>query len=164
MYKAVVITVSDRCYKGEYIDTAGPKVSSILKNNGYDAGEIVLVPDEYDEITSALNSAVNDDYALIITVGGTGFSKRDITPECTKVVIEREAQGVAEYMRMCSMKITPRAMLSRGVCGIKNSSLIINLPGSEKAAKENLEAVIEYLKHGLDMLRGSAADCASNLK
>ena len=163
MYKAIVITVSDRCYRGKYVDTAGPAVRRILENNNYQVDDIIVVPDERDDIVSALNNAVMCDYALIVTVGGTGFSKRDITPECTKEVIEREAPGIAEYMRMSSMNITPRAMLSRGVCGIRDNSLIINLPGSEKAAKENLESVIDTLEHGLLMLRGGTANCANNL-
>lgn len=161
MYKAIVITVSDRCYRGEYADTAGPAVKEILTVNKYVVDKILVVPDERLDIVTAINKAVDDDYALIVTVGGTGFSERDITPECTKEIIERETPGIAEYMRLCSMKITPRAMLSRGVCGIKHQSLIINLPGSEKAAKENLEAVVDTLEHGLLMLRSGAADCAN---
>lgn len=164
MYKAKVITVSDRCYRGEYLDTAGPAVKEILTDNNYLVDEATIVPDERDDIIAALNKAVSEDYALVVTVGGTGFSKRDVTPECTRAVIDREAPGIAEYMRMCSMKITPHAMLSRGVCGTKDNSLIINLPGSEKAAKENLEAVVSALEHGLQMLRSGTADCANIVK
>lgn len=162
MYKAKVITISDRGYKKERADLAGPAVQAVLIRAGYAVDEIVIVPDEEDMIIAALNDAIKNSYELIVTTGGTGFSKRDITPECTKKVIDREAPGIAEYMRYKSMQITPRAMLSRSVCGIKRNSLIINLPGSPKAAVENLDAVIDTLKHGLDMLLSVQADCANN--
>ena len=160
MYKAKVITVSDRCFNNERVDEAGPIVKKILINAGYEAEKITIGPDEEKLIIDALNGAVNSNFDLIVTTGGTGFSKRDITPECTKKVIDKEAPGIAEYMRQSSMQITKRAMLSRGVCGLKNNSLIINLPGSEKAARENLEAIIETIEHGLKMLNNSVNDCA----
>lgn len=160
MYKAIVVTVSDRCYKGEREDLAGPEVKKLLLSNGYLVDDIVLVPDERPFIIKTLNECIENDISLIITTGGTGFSKRDITPECTKEVIEREAPGISEYMRLRSMEITKRGMLSRGVSGIKMNSLIINLPGSPKAAVENLGFVIDSLEHGLKMLLSNSADCA----
>lgn len=161
MFKAKVITISDRCYRNEYEDLAGPVIKEMLSNASYDVAEIVIVPDEKQQIINELNKAVKEEYALIVTTGGTGFSNRDITPECTKLVIEKEAPGIAEYMRYKSMEITPRGMLSRGVCGIKNNSLIINLPGSPKAVKENLGFVLDSLEHGLKILRTDHADCAN---
>lgn len=161
MYNAIVITVSDRCYKGEREDLAGPAVKSLLELNGYKVSDLILVPDEELLIKQALTECVNNEYSLIITTGGTGFSKRDITPECTKAIIEREAPGISEYMRYKSAEITNRAILSRGVSGIKNKSLIVNLPGSPKAATENLSFVINALEHGLKMLLSESADCAN---
>lgn len=161
MYNAIVITVSDRCYKGEREDLAGPAVKSLLESNGYKVSELILVPDEELLIKQALTECVNNEYSLIITTGGTGFSKRDITPECTKAIIERETPGISEYMRYKSSEITNRAVLSRGVSGIKNKSLIVNLPGSPKAATENLGFVINALEHGLKMLLSKSSDCAN---
>ena len=161
MYSAKVITVSDRCYKGERIDLSGPALNDLLTAHGFLVDCVTIVPDEKGMIIKALNEAVEKEYPLILTTGGTGFSKRDITPESTRCVIDREAPGISEYMRQYSIKITPRAMLSRGISGIKNNSLIINLPGSPKAATENIEAVIETLKHGLQMLLSSESDCAN---
>ncbi|MBE6823913.1 MAG: MogA/MoaB family molybdenum cofactor biosynthesis protein [Ruminococcaceae bacterium] len=160
MYKAIVITVSDRCYKKEREDLAGPTVKQILIENGYDVNSVVIIPDEKEYVIDVLKKSVEDNINFIVTTGGTGFSKRDITPECTKEIIDRDVPGVAEYMRLKSFEITPRAMLSRGLCGIKNNSLILNLPGSPKAAKENLEAVVDTLKHGLDILTSKSSDCA----
>ena len=161
MYNAIVITVSDRCYKGEREDLAGPAVKELLQNNRFIVSDTIIVPDEEELIIKALTYCVNKNYSLIITTGGTGFSKRDITPECTKVIIDREAPGISEYMRYKSSKITSRAILSRGISGIKNNSLIINLPGSPKAAIENLSFVIDALEHGLKMLLSDSADCAN---
>ncbi len=160
MYNAVVITVSDRCYKKEREDSSGPVVKKLLQDNSYLVEELVIIPDEKEAIINSLNFFVNKNISLIVTTGGTGFSKRDVTPEATKAVIEKDVPGVAEYMRQKSFEITPRAMLSRGLCGIKDNSLILNLPGSPKAAKENLEAVVDILKHGLDVLCSKINDCS----
>ena len=150
MYTAAVIIISDRAFEGVYEDKAGPAVENLLKENGYQLSDVVIIPDEKNKIMETLVSLCKKNISLIITAGGTGFSQRDITPEATKEVIEKEAPGIAEYMRIKSMEITPRAMLSRGVCGIRGKSLIINLPGSPKAATENLP----HLTHGLDILNG----------
>ena len=160
MFTARVITVSDRSYRGERADGGGPLVRQLLTDAGYDVDEIVIVPDEQDQIQDALIAAAEADVALIVTTGGTGFAPRDVTPEATIAVCQRLTPGIPEAMRSASMAITPRAMLSRAAAGIRDRSLIINLPGSPKGAKENLEAVLPALSHGLEMLRGGVADCA----
>jgi molybdenum cofactor synthesis domain-containing protein len=160
MFTARVITVSDRSFRGERPDGGGPLVRRVLIDAGYDVDRIVIVPDEQEEIMTALIAAADADVALIVTTGGTGFSPRDVTPEATVAVCQRLAPGIPEAMRAASMAITPRAMLSRAAAGIRDRSLIINLPGSPKGAKENLEAVLPTLEHGLEMLRGKPGDCA----
>lgn len=162
MFTAKVITVSDRCAAGEAEDKSGPAVADMLRAAGYTLLESALTSDEPDEIEAALLRAVEEDAALIVTTGGTGFSPRDNTPEVTLRVCERPVPGIPEAMRYASLAITPRAMLSRAAAGIRNRSLIVNLPGSPKAAKENLEAVLPALDHGLLMLRGGRQDCAKN--
>ena len=162
MFTAKVITVSDRCAAGEAEDKSGPVVADMLAAAGYTLLESALTSDEPDEIEAALLRAVEEDAALIVTTGGTGFSPRDNTPEVTLRVCERPVPGIPEAMRYASLAITPRAMLSRAAAGIRNRSLIVNLPGSPKAAKENLEAVLPALDHGLLMLRGGRQDCAKN--
>lgn len=159
MFKAKVITVSDKGYKGERVDESGPLVRNLLTEAGYEVLEVVIVPDEMEMIMDEIKRASNDDIALIVTTGGTGFSPRDITPEATTKVCERMVPGIAEAMRAASMAITNRAMLSRGVSGIRDRSLIINLPGSKKAASENLLAVLPALEHGLTVLREKPMDC-----
>ena len=161
MYKAAVITVSDRCSRGERADEGGPLVAELLKNAGYEIAITKIVPDVQAEIEAALISiSDNSEADLIVTTGGTGFAPRDVTPEATKAVCQKLTPGIPEAMRAASMKITPRGMLSRAEAGIRGRSLIINLPGSPKAAKENLEAVLDALDHGLKMLAGTPQDCA----
>lgn len=155
MYTASVITVSDRAYNLVYIDQSGPAVCDLLKEAGYRIERIHIIPDEKNKIIEVLQNECDLGTDLIITTGGTGFSPRDVTPEATRAVIEREAPGIAEYMRMRSAAITPRSMLSRSVSGICKGSLIINLPGSPKGAKENLSFILPHLRHGLDMLNGA---------
>lgn len=154
MYTAAVITVSDRASRKEYIDKSGPAVTALLEKNGFIIKDIRIIPDEKETVKETLIQASDKNINLIITTGGTGFSERDITPEATREIIEKEAPGIAEYMRYQSMKITPRSMLSRSVCGIREKSLIINLPGSPKGAVENLGFVINHIGHGLDILSG----------
>ena len=158
MYTAAVLTVSDRSFRGERPDEAGPLAASLLEAAGYQVVEVSVVPDEQLEIEAAL-IRLADEAALVVTTGGTGFSPRDVTPEATLAVCERLAPGIPEAMRAASLAITPRAMLSRAAAGLRGGSLIVNLPGSPKAARENLEAVLPTLEHGLKMLLGGPADC-----
>ena len=160
MYTAAVLTVSDRCSQGRRSDEAGPLVASLLAGAGYRVIETAVVPDERPKIEAAL-AELSDQKgaALVVTTGGTGFSPRDVTPEATLAVCERLAPGIPEAMRAASLAITPRAMLSRAAAGLRGGSLIVNLPGSPKAARENLEAVLPTLEHGLKMLLGGPADC-----
>lgn len=164
-YSAAVITVSDKASIGERMDTSGPAVAEILKGDGFEVLYTSVVPDEKEQIEEELkNISDNLKITLIITTGGTGFSPRDVTPEATLNVIERETRGIPEAMRYASLQITSRACLSRSVAGIRGKSLIVNLPGSEKAARENLQSVISPLKHGLEMLLGNgSADCGQTV-
>lgn len=162
MFTAKVITISDKGYRGERIDESGPLVRDLLLEAGYDVKDVIIIPDEMDMIVDELTEASDNDIALIITTGGTGFAPRDITPEATLKVCERMAPGISEAMRAASMAITNRAMLSRGVSGIRKGSLIINLPGSKKAASENLLAVLPALEHGLTVLREKPMDCGQS--
>ena len=155
MVTAKVITVSDRSYRGEREDAGGPAVKALLERAGYTVGEIVLVPDERGCIEKELIRAADEEnIALIVTTGGTGFAERDVTPEATIAVCGRLAPGIPEAMRAASMRITPKACLSRAAAGIRGKSLIVNLPGSPKGACEYLEAVLEPLEHGIFILCG----------
>lgn len=160
-YTAAVITVSDKGARGERVDTSGPRLVSMLKEHGYDVRYTVIVSDEREQIKAELVKCADElKLSLVLTTGGTGFSPRDITPEATLEIVERCTPGIPEAMRAESFKITPRGCLSRAEAGIRGRTLIVNLPGSEKAAKENLEAVLEPIAHGVQMLLGSgSADC-----
>lgn len=163
MYNAAVVTVSDRSFQGLREDAAGPAVQKRLEQAGFAVTQCALVPDEQAQIEQTLLAlAATEGIALIVTTGGTGFSMRDVTPEATLAVCRRRADGIPEAMRAASSAVTPRAMLSRAVAGLCGRTLIVNLPGSPKAAVENLSAVVDTLAHGLDMLRGGQADCALN--
>ena len=152
-YTAAVITVSDKGSRGERVDTSGPAVVKMLQDAGFDVVHTGIVPDEMDQIKAELISCSDEKkVGLVMTTGGTGFSQRDITPEATLAVVERETRGIPEAMRWASLQITPRGCLSRSAAGIRGKTLIVNLPGSEKAAKENLAAVLEAIVHGMDML------------
>ena len=161
MYTAAVITVSDRGSAGEREDLGGPAVREVLESVGYDVAYTSIVPDERGYIEQELVKCADElDIALTVTTGGTGFSPRDVTPEATIAVCSRMTPGIPEAMRAESFKITKRAILARQQAGIRGKTLIINLPGSPKAARENLVAVLTELDHGLEMLRGEEADCA----
>ena len=161
MFKAAVLTVSDRSFRGERPDTGGPLVAELLETGGYEVVRQDIVPDEQPEIEAMLKAiADSGEVQLLVTTGGTGFAPRDVTTEATLAVCDRLTPGIPEAMRYASLQITPRAMLSRAQAGIRKGTLIINLPGSPKAAKENLEAVLPALSHGLEMLSGKPADCA----
>ena len=156
MIRAAVLTISDRSSRGEREDVSGPALANEIKKLGWDLIETGLVPDDQDAIKSVLVrwcSAQQID--LILTTGGTGFSPRDVTPEATLAVIERSAPGLAEAMRSESLKTTPHAMLSRAVAGIRNRTLIVNLPGSPRAATENLAVIAPVLPHAVELLHES---------
>ena len=153
MYKVVVLTISDKCSQGQREDKSGKIVQELAKNLPGEVVKYEIIPDEPQMIKARLiDYCDNLKVDLVLTTGGTGFTPRDFTPEATKEVIERDVPGIPEAMRVECLKLTKRAMLSRGVAGIRGRSLIINLPGSTKGAKESLEAILEGLPHGLDMI------------
>ena len=161
MYHAAVLTVSDRVSRGERPDEGGPLVAELLKNAGYEVVRTAVVPDEQAQIEAALRQmADGGDIQLLVTTGGTGFSPRDITPEATCAVADRNAPGIAEAMRYHSLSITPRGMLSRGVSVLRGKTLIVNLPGSPKAVQENLEYILPSLEHGVRIAAGLDGECA----
>ena len=158
---AAVITVSDKGSRGERVDTSGPALCGMLEQDGWDVIHTAIVPDEREEIMGQLIACADELGAnLILTTGGTGFSMRDITPEATMAVIDRAVPGIPEAMRAASMQVTPLGMLSRAAAGLRNESLIINLPGSPKGAIENLAAVWAAIPHGIAKIKGDSADCA----
>jgi len=162
MFQAAVLTVSDRSFRGERPDEGGPLVAEMLEEAGYAVVRRAVVPDEQPEIEAALREMADaGDIQLLVTTGGTGFAPRDVTPEATIAVCSRMTPGIPEAMRYASLRITPQAMLSRAQAGIRGGTLIVNLPGSPKAAKENLEAVLPAIEHGLELLSGRRANCAS---
>lgn len=160
---AAVLTISDKGARGERVDTSGPAVRRVLEENGWTVVYTAILPDDEAQIRAALmDCADRRQVNLVLTTGGTGFSPRDVTPEATLAVVERETRGIPEAMRAESMRITPRGCLSRSAAGIRKRTLIVNLPGSEKAAKENLLAVLGAIGHGVDMLLScGSADCAA---
>ena len=158
---AKVITVSDRSFRGEREDLSGPAVKNLLERAGYAVGAVEVLPDEQPRIESALIHAADEEkLALIVTTGGTGFAPRDITPEVTLSVAERNVPGIAEAMRYHSLTITPRGMLSRAASVLRGKTLIVNLPGSPKAVKENLEYILPSLAHGIRLAAGLDGECA----
>jgi len=155
--KAVVITVSDRVSAGEAEDRSGPSAAAMLGRLGFTT-DVRVVPDGVDSVEMALRSAAEDGAALVVTTGGTGMAARDLTPEATRRVIDREAPGLAEAMRAATFGVNPHGMLSRGVTGIAGSTLIINLPGSVAGVEESLEVVGPALRHAVDLLRGEPTE------
>lgn len=152
-YTAAVITVSDMGSRGLRQDTSGPAVRAMLEEAGFSVAHTAILPDEMEQISAELRDCADRRRIdLIVTTGGTGLSPRDVTPEATRAVLEREIPAIPVAMWMEGLKVTSRAMLSRAVAGIRGSSLLLNLPGSEKAARENLAAVIGALEHGLYMI------------
>jgi len=149
-----ILTASDRSARGERPDASGPALSRLIQEQGWSVNRQALLPDDQSAIRDLLASwADGGELDVILTTGGTGFAPRDVTPEATRLVIEREAPGLAEAMRAASLKITPHAMLSRIVAGIRKGTLIINLPGSPKGAVENLQVVIPVLPHAIQLLQ-----------
>jgi len=158
MLRFGILTLSDRSARGERADSSGPALASLIQAEGWFISRQAILPDDEPAIRKLLISwADSDEMDVILTTGGTGFSPRDITPEATRAVIEREAPGLAEAMRAMSLKITPHAMLSRIMAGIRKKTLIINLPGSPKGAVENLQVVIPVLSHAIQLLREDPA-------
>lgn len=161
MYKVGIITASDKGFRGEREDISGPTIKDSLPIDKYTVLRYVVLPDEIDELKAELiDMCDNLKLDLILTTGGTGFSVRDVTPEATLSVIEKNANGISEAIRYYSLQITPKAMLTRAVSGIRGKTLIINLPGSPKAVKETLEFVLNPVTHGLDILLGNVSECA----
>ena len=160
-FTAAVVTLSDKGARGEREDKSGPAIVAMLSEAGYDVIETVLIADCKEALKSHLTRLADmRQVNVIFTTGGTGFSERDVTPEATIEVCDRMANGIAEAIRSYSLTITTRAMLSRAVSGIRGRTLIVNLPGSPKAVKEALEYVLPTLNHGLEVLAGTAGDCA----
>lgn len=165
MYRVGIITLSDKAYQKIREDASAPCIMEVLASEGYKenfkAERYTLLPDEKDRLTEELRYMADSlRLDLILTTGGTGFSPRDITPEASLEVAERNAPGIAEAIRAFSMKITKTAMLSRAVSVIRKESLIINLPGSPKAVREILEYILPVLVHGIEVLRGRVSECA----
>lgn len=160
MYKVGIITASDKGSRGEREDVSGQVIHDMVTKAGYEVVSLKIVPDEREALClEMIRLADVEGVHLILTTGGTGFSKRDVTPEATKSIVEREASGIAEAIRYNSLKITPKGMLSRGFAGIRGETLIINLPGSPKAVRESLEYILEPVYHGLQILVGDDSEC-----
>ena len=158
MIRFGILTLSDRSSRGERADSSGPALASLIRDEGWSVVEELLLPDNESAIRDLLISwADSGEMDVILTTGGTGFSPRDVTPEATRVVIDREAPGLAEAMRAASLKVTPHAMLSRIVTGIRKKTLIINLPGSPKGAVENLQVITSVLPHAVQLLHEDPA-------
>ena len=159
-YKASIITISDKGSVGEREDRSGPALKMILERS-YDICGMTIIPDEVDVISGTIKAEVDEHGAdLVVTTGGTGVGRRDVTPEATKAVIYRELPGFSEIMRHESYKITPHGIISRGLCGTRGESIIINLPGSPKAAAECLSFIMGALPHAIAKLKGDQTDCA----
>lgn len=159
--KVGILTISDKGSVGERIDTSGPEIQTVVEAEGGKVVSYKIVPDEQYLIEEKLvHLADFEDADVILTTGGTGFSKRDVTPEATLEVIERHAPGFVEAIRAESLKITPHAMLSRAVSGIRGQTIIINLPGSPKAVRESLQVILPALRHGVQILKGQTGECA----
>lgn len=155
-----VLTISDKGSRGERQDTSGENLKKMLTENDFSMVAYDIVPDETETISKVLTEWVDERHIdLIVTTGGTGVDPKDVTPEATRTVIDREVPGISEAMRQASFRITPHAVLSRGISGIRKQSLIINLPGSKKAAEENLEAVLASLPHAVYKIKGGKDEC-----
>lgn len=162
-YNVAVLTSSDKGHKGERVDESGPYICKKLMENNYQIIDTIILPDEEQLLSKQMKEwCESGTIDLILTTGGTGFSPRDCMPEATMNIIERNVPGIPEAIRIKSLEITPRAMLSRAVAGICHKTLIINLPGSKKAVSEALEIILPILRHGLDILTSEEADCARN--
>ena len=157
--RALVLTISDTASAGGRFDLSGPEAKRILEEGGFEVTAVEVLPDERGDIESRLRRASDEGFQLVVTSGGTGLSPRDVTPEATQAVIDRSVPGIADLMRLESLKVTPRAALSRAVSGIRRSTLIINLPGSVKGVRECLAAVRPILAHAVETLQQSSLKC-----
>lgn len=163
MYRCSVITLSDRSYKKERADKSGPALVAYMEEHGFDVVHTVVLPDDETQLAEELVRCCDEaSIDIILTTGGTGLAPRDRTPEATEQVIHRRVPGISDYMRLKSMEITPRGMLSRGVAGIRHQTLIINLPGSPKAATECISFIIDVLPHALSTMKGQVTDCGTS--
>lgn len=154
--RVAVLTISDRSARGERPDLSGPALSALIQGQGWQLTQYGVIPDEFEIIRDTLVEYCDRDLAdILLTTGGTGFAPRDVTPEATLAAMEKNAPGLAEAMRLESLKVTPHAMLSRAAAGIRGRTLVINLPGSPKAAVENLAVIIPVLSHAVELLRDS---------
>ncbi len=159
-FRFAVVTMSDKGSRGERADTSGQALQELLKEEGYIFQGYEIVPDSIEEIVKTVLEFVDNQHIdLVITTGGTGVAPTDVTPEAMEDIIEKDIPGMAEAMRAASLRKTPHAVLSRGRAGIRGKSLIINLPGSKKAALENIEVLLAALPHALDKIRGGTSDC-----
>lgn len=162
-FRVAVVTISDKGSAGQRQDESGPLISQIMREWGLaDVDETIIIPDDFELIKNTLVGLCDDKkYDLILTTGGTGLAERDVTPEATLAVADRNVPGIAEYMRAKSFEITPKAMLSRAVSVMRGKTLIINLPGSPKAVRENLGFILPALDHGLEIMTGRSGECGS---
>ncbi len=161
-YTGGILTISDKGSRGEREDTSGPQLKAMLSEQGFSVVAYAIVPDEINIIRETLQAWADvDKIDLILSTGGTGVSPSDLTPEATRAILDREIPGIGEAMRQASLQKTPNAILSRGIAGIRKQSLIINLPGSKKAARENLEVVLPALQHAIYKIKGGSKDCGS---
>ena len=160
MYRVGIITASDKGSRGERIDESGAKIKEIVADFGYEVVYYKVLPDDKDIISDEMKKLCDENLVdLILTTGGTGFSKRDNTPEATLEIGEKLVPGISEAIRSYSMQFTKKAMLSRGVSVIRKETLIINMPGSPKAVKESMECIMPALNHGIDILKRTASEC-----
>lgn len=161
MIRAAVLTISDKGSRGERRDESGPAVAELLNSVGIRVELEEILPDETEIIaTRLIECSDRHGFDLVITTGGTGVAPRDVTPDATRKVIERELPGMAEAMRMESFKKTPHAVISRAVCGIRGKTLIINLPGSPRGARENLQTILKAIPHAIEKIHGDPSECA----
>ena len=152
--RARVVTVSDRSHGGLRHDTSGPLLSELLQQLGFAEADVVVVPDEVDEVQAALRSAIADGMDLVVTTGGTGFAPRDVTPEATRAVLDREAPGLAEALRMFNRDKVPTTILSRAVAGVAGSTIVVNLPGSTGGVRDGVAVLAPVIGHAVVQLRG----------
>jgi len=160
VFRVAILTISDRGSKGEREDSSGPLIEEMVKDLPGQVIHYEIIPDEKERIARALKKSADELRAdLILTTGGTGLSPRDVTPDATLEVIDKEVPGFSEAMRAESLKKTPHAMISRAICGIRGSSLIVNLPGSPRSVRENLGVILPALPHALSKLKGDPSEC-----